>query len=163
MRWRLFADMCCMCAVCVGAQRHMCAGAGVPGSWYWVMGWGLGPAVGRRAQVGAPRGFSALMASMPHLFPHSRLDAARCPVGVSPARSHLTGSIGGVGPLAPTLRGSRTRARSIPNGPSGESDPLSPPDPADAPSWARGAAPPAGSLGRCSRATSGPSLRDPGP
>ena len=34
--------------------------------------------------MGAPRGFSALMA-MPHLFPHSRLDSARCPVGVSPS------------------------------------------------------------------------------
>ena len=42
--------MCCMCAVCVGAQRHTCAGAGVPGSWYWVMGWGLGA---RGGQAGA--------------------------------------------------------------------------------------------------------------
>ena len=32
----------------------------------------------------------------------------------------------------------------------------------DCPSWAQGAAPPAGSLGRCSRATSSPSLQGTG-
>ena len=70
----------CRCAVAYVCGAEWGGGAG-SGSWAW----GLGPEVGRQAQVGAPRGFSALMASMPHLFPHSRLDAARCPVGVSPS------------------------------------------------------------------------------
>ena len=76
---------------------------------------GLGPEVGRQVQVGAPRGFSALMASMTHLCPHSHLDAARCP-HPEPRRRQPT--------LPPTLRGSRTCERS------GWTDPLFPPDPA---------------------------------
>ena len=62
--------------ICVRGRRGAGSGSGA-------VGWG--PDVGRRAQLGAPRGFSALMASLPHLFPRSCLDAARCPVGVSPS------------------------------------------------------------------------------
>ena len=158
---RLFADMCCTCArCCVGVQWHMCAGVRGAGSGSWAGG--LGPEVGRRVQVGAPRGFSALMA-MPHLFPHSRLDAARCPVGVSPSTKSpdweprrcqplLPPPCGEAGPEhAPSLidhQGSQTRSPR--------------PTLQDCPSWAQGAAPPAGSLGRCSRATSSPSLQDTG-
>lgn len=49
------------------------------------MGCGLEPEVGKAGAGGSSRGFSALMASVPHLFPHSCLNAARCPVGVSPS------------------------------------------------------------------------------
>ena len=67
-----------VCTVCVGVQRICVRGVGGrAGSGSWAGG--LGPEVGRQAQVGAPLGFSALMASMPRLCPHFRLDAAQCP------------------------------------------------------------------------------------
>ena len=50
------------------------------GSW----GGGLGPEVGRRMQVGAPRRHSALMACMPHLCLHVPLGCSTVPCGRQP-------------------------------------------------------------------------------
>ena len=93
----VFADVLFGCTVYVGVQRICVQGVGGrAGSGSWAGG--LGPEVGRQTQVGAPRGSSALMASMPHLCPHFRLDATRCPDWEPRCQPTLPS----------TLRGSRT-------------------------------------------------------
>ena len=93
---------------------------------------------------------------LPHLLALTILWAS------APARCHLSGSLGGVSHPPPALRGSRTWGCSTPTDHQDERTRSPCQTLGDCPSWATGAAPPAGSLGRCSRATSGLSLQDPG-
>ena len=92
--WECVCVLCmCAClrtlAVCVhgvGAQHiyvrcgNVCVCVCGNGSWVG----GLGPEVGRRVQVGAPRRCSARMASVPHLCPRSPLECSTAPCGHQP-------------------------------------------------------------------------------
>ena len=92
--WECVCVLCmCAClwtlAVCVhgvGAQHiyvrcgNVCVCVCGNGSWVG----GLGPEVGRRVQVGAPRRCSARMASVPHLCPRSLLECSTAPCGHQP-------------------------------------------------------------------------------
>ena len=93
---------------------------------------------------------------LPHLLALTILWAS------APARCHLSGTLGGVSHPPPTLRGSRTWGCSTPTDHQ-DGRTCSPcQNLGDCLSWATGAAPPAGSLQRCSRATSSLFLQDLG-
>ena len=130
----------CRCAAHMGVRSGGRAGSGSRAG-------GLGPEVGRQVQVGAPRGFSALMASMTHIPTWMQHGAH-------------TRSLGGVSPPfpLPCEEAGPARAPPITNDRDGRTR-SSRPTLQECASGASGAAPPAGSLGRRSRATSGLSLQ----
>ena len=159
------AHMYCLCARC-RCSAHMCGACVcvcvyVCGNGSWTGG--LGPEVGRQVQVGAPRGFSALRRLCPTSAWILCLDSVLGPVGVNPCTKSLDREprrcqapspwlCGETGPEhAPPLTDHQDGLTRCPG------QTLQ-----DSPAWATVAAPPAGSLGCCSRATSGLSLLNTG-
>ena len=90
----------------------------------------------------------AVCIPLPHLLALTILWAS------APAGCYLSGSLGGFSHPPPTLRGSRTWGCSTPTDHQDGRTRSPCQTLGDCPSWATGAAPPAGSLRRCSRATS---------
>ena len=127
------------------------------------MGGGLGARGGQVGTGGSSPGFSVLMASAPPLPAFSTWMQRGALWASTPARSHLTVSLGGVRLPTPPPCGEAglERAPFLTDQRDGQT--RSPRRTLqDCPSWETGAAPPAGSLGRRSRATSGLSRRAPG-
>ena len=146
-RCRCSAHMCVCVCVCVRACMCVCVVMGHgPGPW------GLRWAGGSSPWVLCSEGLCA--PSLPVCI--LRLDAVRCPVGVNPFTKSLDWEPRRCQAPSPRPCGEAGPERTSPLTDHQDGQTCSPSRTLqDSPAWVAGAAPPAGSLGRCSRATSG--------